>query len=471
MGSDGPAFADQSFREVVPRSIVCRMSTEKVLGVFGGAFDPPHLGHVLLPGWLHARGWIDRLLVAPCADHPFGKRMHAFDDRLAWTREAMSIWPSWVEVTDLEHELARTMGSPSYTIRLLEHVAQRWPGWRVRLVVGSDIVASGDTKGWERWPEIEQRFTPLVVPRMGYAEPDDCALPQVSSSDVRRWIEEDSDDARDKLASHVPAKVLAAMRSERGPTMWLVGQGHVAAHAKPWLRAQGWHVIEVGARALVAGAALPQTKPRAVWIVVRDPAIPDVAAALVKGGLPRDVPVLHGAGAKRAQDVLAALAAAGHPIGSLHPAVAMRRERIDPTALERATFGIEGDAAAQAIARAWVGHAPVSELDGLSAEDRVAYHAACALVANHLAPIDRAAAETWDRLGIPEAVHEVTRATLWASAAANLRALGVPAGITGPAVRGDRATIELHARALGGEAGELYRELSGRLLALLERVR
>lgn len=445
------------------------MSPAPVLGVFGGAFDPPHLGHTLLPGWLRARGSVDRLLVAPCADHPFGKSMHPFDARLEWTREAMSIWPSWVEVTALEAELARDHGSPSYTIRLLEAVAARHPDAQVRLVVGSDIVASGDTASWHRWSEIEGRFTPIVVPRMGFAEPGECALPQVSSSEVRQWLAEDTAEARAKLEAHVPKRVLAAMRASAGPTMWLVGQGHVGAHAGPWLRAKGWNVVELGARALVAGAALPEGKPRAVWIVVRDPAVPEVAKALVAAGLPTDVPVLHAAGSRRAIDLLGPLAEAGHPIGSLHPAVAMRRERPDPTALARASFGIEGDAAAQAIARQWVGDAPVSELDGLSADDRMAYHAACALVANHLAPIDCAADETWARLGIPAAVREVTRATLWWSAMANLQVLGVPAGITGPAVRGDQATIELHARALGGEAGELYRLLSARLVALIQR--
>src|SRR5690606_14906651 len=53
--------------EVVTDSFEENTSSPRVIGVLGGAFDPPHLGHAMMPAYLFARGLVDRVLVAPCA--------------------------------------------------------------------------------------------------------------------------------------------------------------------------------------------------------------------------------------------------------------------------------------------------------------------------------------------------------------------------------------------------------------------
>lgn len=444
------------------------MNARPTLGVFGGAFDPPHVGHVLLPGYLRSIGVIDRLCVAPCADHPLGKRMHSFDDRLAWCRAAMSVWGPWVEVSAIEAELAASFDGPSYTLRLLDAIAAQRPDVQVRLVVGSDIVATGQTARWHRWDEIDTRFSPIVVPRAGYTD-GPCPLPEVSSTQIRTWLDEPGPGTTDKLAMAVPATVLRMLRPTAGP-VWIVGDGHVAAHLAPWLRGRGFAVSVVGGRALVDGGALPPGPVSLVWIAVRDPAIIDVASALV-GRLPTEVPVVHAAGSRRAQDVLAPLQAAGHSIGSIHPAASMRRGHVRPSILEGAAFGIEGDAAVHAIARQVVGDAPTIALDGLDPAARVAYHAACALLANHLAVPALEAESVWASLGASAPVRGGFVSSLLRSAVENLLELGVPDGISGPATRGDLAGILAHRDALPPEAGALYEVLGKRLLARLQQAR
>ncbi|MFY0531377.1 nicotinate-nicotinamide nucleotide adenylyltransferase [Nannocystis pusilla] len=81
-----------------------------VLAVLGGSFDPPHLGHALIPTYLLARGLADRVLVAPCWSHPFAKQMMPFADRLALTRLAMAAQAETVEVSDVEARLAARRG-------------------------------------------------------------------------------------------------------------------------------------------------------------------------------------------------------------------------------------------------------------------------------------------------------------------------------------------------------------------------
>lgn len=393
--------------------------------------------------------------------------MHPFATRLAWLRAAMVIWGPWVDVTTLEAELAEAEPGPSFTLRLLDAVAAREPDCEVRLVVGSDIVRSGQTASWHRWDDIERRYPPIVVPRAGWCD-EDSPLPDVSSTAVRQWLADGTDAAWASIAKAVPAPVVGMLRADR-PAVWIVGRGHVAAHAEPWLRAAGHAVEVISGRGLVDGSAsLPTGTPSAVWIMVRDGGIPDVARALV-GRLPAGTIVVHAAGARRSIDMLAPLAAAGHPIGSLHPAASMRGGRVRPEILAGAAFGIEGDPEAVAWARALVGPAPVIDLNGLDATRRTAYHAACALVANHLAVLTLEAESVWASLGADARTQHGFIASLLRSAVENLLGLGVPAGISGPATRGDAVVIAAHRDALAGTAGELYGLLGTKLLERLRR--
>ncbi len=435
-------------------------SAAPVLGVFGGAFDPPHLGHALVPTYLRMRELARRVLVVPCADHPLGKDLSPFSTRMALARAAMATHGDAVEVSDVEARLLAERGGPSYTLRMLEAVADEHPDMRVRLVVGSDI--EGQVHRWHRWEEIERRFEPIVVPRSGHA-PDGCALPEVSSTQVRAWLAEGGPDAEAKLRMALPAAVIRMLRRSTPTTVWLVGRGHVAAHAAPWLEARGVEVVPVGGRAVVSGAWERPPDPDAIWIVVRDPAIVTVAEALASCGLSASIPVLHGAGATAAAQVLEPLARRGHPVGSLHPICSLRSERPWPSSLGAAAFGIEGDPAARDVARSWVGEQPWLDLQELDAPARRAYHAACALAANHLAVPYAAARDVLRGQGHAGSTVDAALATLMRSALDNLLDLGLPAGITGPVARGDHEAVRAHLQVLEGDAQALYRALSERL--------
>jgi nicotinate (nicotinamide) nucleotide adenylyltransferase len=451
----------------------------RVLAVFGGSFNPPHLGHALLPGYVLARGDATRVLVAPCADHPLGKALAPFERRMSWVRQALVHYDEAnVEVSPIEAELARVReGRPSYTLELLETLAQRYPDERVRLVVGSDILASGETERWHRWDRIAAEFDPIVVPRVGWSEPGSAALPDVSSTQVRAQLEairaggDAAERARAALREMVPGGVadsLEAWIDEREPHVWIVGHGNVATHACPWLRDRRFVVTQIGARELLDPGAVTPTAPApiGVWLLCNDSALQDVATALV-GRIPVETPVLHAAGARLAREVLAPLRWAGHPVGTLHPICALAGER-GGSRLASASFGIAGDAAARALAERLVGDANVLDIHHLDARGRLAYHAACALVSNHLAVIeDRGAAILRSQGLAPKAIDRAL-GDLMIGSLENLLALGIPRGISGPLARGDRATVDAHLAVLDDEATRsLYEDLSERLARLL----
>ncbi|GEM_PF-420984 len=470
-----------------------KTSSSPVLAVLGGSFNPPHLGHALLPRLLLAQGGVERVLVAPCADHPLGKRLTPFDRRMSWTRLALApdIRAGAVEVSAIEAELAAARdGQPSYSLALLQAVAARNPGYRVRLVVGSDITGSGETERWHRWDRIVADFEPIVVPRAGWCEPGAVTLPEVSSTAVRTQLEilKSGVDGREReraeraLRLRVPGSVADALLAWIGGTqarIVVVGRGHVAHHAVPWLWDRGFAVEQVGARALLAdpertlaalragGQAAGSGPIAGVWLLGRDGVLGSLATALA-GRLARDTPVLHAAGARSARAVLVDLVRAGNPVGSLHPICSLRSER-SRSRLGAASFGVEGDPEARALALRLVGGQPVLALDHLDARGRLAYHAACALVANHQAVLADRAAAVLRGQGHETAAIDRALGDLMLGSLENLLAAGIPKGVTGPLSRGDRKTVEAHLEALDDpDSRSLYADLSARLGVLLE---
>jgi nicotinate (nicotinamide) nucleotide adenylyltransferase len=461
--------------------------------VFGGSFDPPHVGHVLVPAWLRAVHGVDEVWVVPAAAHAFAKDSSPYDTRVAWTRAAFREAGPGVLVSTLEATLrAHRPDAPVYALDLLDAVAARCPDDEIRLVVGSDIVTSGETARWHRWPEIERRYAPIVVPRAGHD--DRCvaglpALPEVSSTAIRAalaaWDATQGGpsaparaEAEAAIRHTVPRAVARMLLEPARARVAIVGLGHAGRSLAAWLRTRHVEIIEVQARGLddasvrELGRRLAEEGPRlrGVWLTVRDSDLARVAARLI-GHLTSELPVLHASGARvaRGAGALASLAAAGHPVGTLHPICALRRELEDRSTsdLDRASFGVEGDASAVELAAALVEGAALVRLDDLDAPARVTYHAACALAANHLAVPRQAALSALASIGLDQAPVASAIDALMASSLAAIRGLGVPRGISGPAARGDLDALAAHAAALPEDARAIYEVLSARLVALL----
>lgn len=450
-----------------------------VLGVLGGSFNPPHIGHVLLPTYVLSRGLATRILVAPCWVHPFAKRLTEFDTRLAMTRRSMAVHGSAVEVSTIERDLGRLRGGrPSYTIDLLDALAKKHPGFQVRPIIGTDITARNELQKWHGYERLVTQYPPIVVPRAGYADPSLCALPEVSSTDIRRWTHavntgKSDADTRERLAAAVPQAVLdILLRGGHRGEIWVVGRGHVASHAHTWLAGNGFRTRSVSAREVSEGhPTCPDTPPGGLWLLCRDADLPKVSSGVTRllGPRPRGkIPVLHAAGAihARSEEGLKNLADDGHPVGTLHPICSLRSE-CSQGMLAEASFGIEGDEAARAFALRLIGEQPWLDLQDLDANQRIAYHGACALAANHLAVLWGRATDVLVGQGHPPATTEQALRVLLQSSLQNLVTLGIPAGISGPLSRGDLAAVRRHVSALKGPASDLYRVLSLQLADLI----
>ena len=156
-------------------------------GIFGGAFDPPHLGHLCVAALALATGELDRLLVVPTYDHPFGKRMASWAERLAMARLAFAPLAR-VEISSIEETLPR----PSLTFHTVTALCEAHTGVRWRLVIGSDTLR--DRTAWHRFDDVARLAEPLVVGRAGHdAEAAGLAIPDVSSTELRSALAEGRD--------------------------------------------------------------------------------------------------------------------------------------------------------------------------------------------------------------------------------------------------------------------------------------
>ena len=95
------------------------------------------------------------------------------------------------------------------------------------------------------------------------------------------------------------------------------------------------------------------------------------------------------------------------------------------------------------------------------------------MLADHAqeAVLEHAGVDELARIGLARAPGREALLDLMVGSLENLRELGSPSGITGPAVRGDRATVQRHLDALHEPARSLYAELVGRLDVLLAGAR
>ncbi len=156
------------------------------LVVYGGSFDPPHMAHVLALCAARAHLGDVEFLVLPSFSHPFAKQLAPFDARVALCVQAFG-WIPGLRVSHIEAELARAEPAEQgvRTVHVLRALRTQFPGRRMRLLLGSDILH--DAPKWHRWDEVCALAPPLVLGRQGHEHPDapPAILPQISSREVR----------------------------------------------------------------------------------------------------------------------------------------------------------------------------------------------------------------------------------------------------------------------------------------------
>ncbi|MGB5809537.1 MAG: nicotinate (nicotinamide) nucleotide adenylyltransferase [Polyangiales bacterium] len=177
--------------------------THSTVALYGGSFDPPHLGHVLSVAWALSATEIDAVWVIPTWKHAFGKQHGAaFDERVAMCALAFAPFRN-VTVSTVE----QARGGVSHTLETIQALRDDYPEVSFRLLVGSDVLPT--TPRWHRWEDIVQAAPPIVVGRDGYPAPPNCpvSIPNINSTEIRRLVE-----SRSAVDGMVPSDVIQHVR-------------------------------------------------------------------------------------------------------------------------------------------------------------------------------------------------------------------------------------------------------------------
>jgi len=185
------------------------------IGLYGGSFDPVHLGHLLVAQAAVEELALDRLFFIPAAQSPFKPENHPAPAaaRLRWLRLALAGRAN-CEVDD--QEIRR--GGVSYTIDTVRDYARRFSGAKLFCLIGADNVAQ--LSAWREATELARLAEFVVIPRPGeraatFPEPFRGMFLKgfplgVSSSQIRGRVK-----AGLPIENLVPAAVVEAIRAER----------------------------------------------------------------------------------------------------------------------------------------------------------------------------------------------------------------------------------------------------------------
>ena len=140
-------------------------------GIFGGTFDPIHLGHLVLAEQCREQVRLDQVLFIPSArpPHKQNQPLTPFDKRVEMLRLALSGQPAF-RIEELENDRP----GPSYTADTLRILKERQPSTELFLILGADSL--NDLPGWHDPRGILDLATLAIVARPGWEMPPLTAL-------------------------------------------------------------------------------------------------------------------------------------------------------------------------------------------------------------------------------------------------------------------------------------------------------
>jgi nicotinate-nucleotide adenylyltransferase len=165
------------------------------IGVFGGTFDPPHVGHLLLASDAREALRLDHLIFVPASTQPFkvsAPPVASPQDRLEMVRLAVADDAGYM-VDDAE--IARK--GLSFTVDTLEQLSKRNPGAELFLLLGEDALAG--VEQWRNPGRIRELATLAVMRRSG---PEGSGVSPIATGVATvsaRRVDVSSTEIRDRL--------------------------------------------------------------------------------------------------------------------------------------------------------------------------------------------------------------------------------------------------------------------------------
>lgn len=134
--------------------------------IFGGAFDPPHLGHKHVVSQVLERQICEQIWLLPVGEHPFAKKMADDHHRLTMLEllfaDLQTQFPSRITINTYEIDKQGV----GYTYDTLQHFSNKFPDSQFSFLIGSDNIASFHK--WRNYQQLLDQFKFLVYPRKNH---------------------------------------------------------------------------------------------------------------------------------------------------------------------------------------------------------------------------------------------------------------------------------------------------------------
>jgi nicotinate-nucleotide adenylyltransferase len=136
------------------------MKTAVKYGIWGGLFDPPHVGHVILAQWIRSEFGLHKIIFVPAGRPPHKTSYSPYHVRYHMARLAVK-GDQWFEVTDVEKRIAGT----TYTVDVIRQLKKDLHG-KLYIIIGAD--QWNEILAWKDPDKLFNECRIVVVPRMPY---------------------------------------------------------------------------------------------------------------------------------------------------------------------------------------------------------------------------------------------------------------------------------------------------------------
>ncbi len=155
---------------------------QKKIGLFGGTFDPIHLGHLSAAQEIEHILDLDKIYFIPSGNPPHKENANITpaQDRLEMIKLAIEENPDF-EVSEFE----LNSKSPSYTIKTLEHFSTIEPDVEFYFIVGHELF--NNIESWKDYKKLFELSNFAVITRPGYSDMDSSKVPLALEDDFRYY--------------------------------------------------------------------------------------------------------------------------------------------------------------------------------------------------------------------------------------------------------------------------------------------
>lgn len=151
------------------------------IGIFGGSFNPPHMGHLNSLQTVQKRLGLEKVYVIPTSQNPLKTPIEGpnAEQRLGMAQKAFESWGTQFNVLDIEIK----KGGKSYSVDTLKELKKNHPNDEFYFILGADSFSS--FSDWKGASELLGLCHWVVTSRPGYDFPDSVdELPQVVREQV-----------------------------------------------------------------------------------------------------------------------------------------------------------------------------------------------------------------------------------------------------------------------------------------------